>query len=107
MRNGALAKARTVPSSLKPLPVSGSKSLRGQICGYGRWPVFLDVHQFRHLNAMLLITSRTDARTVSAALGHSQTSTTLNIYTHTFAEAQARAGEAVAAALERSITKTG
>ena len=68
---------------------------------------FLGVHQFRHLNATLLITSGTDARTVSAALGHSQTSTTLNIYTHTFAEAQARAGEAVAAALERSITKTG
>ena len=68
---------------------------------------FLGVHQFRHLNATLLITSGTDARTVSAALGHSQTSTTLNIYTHTFAEAQARAGEAVAAALERSISKTG
>lgn len=68
---------------------------------------FLGVHQFRHLNATLLITSGTDARTVSAALGHSQTSTTLNIYTHTFAEAQARAGEAVAAALERSIAKTG
>lgn len=68
---------------------------------------FLGVHQFRHLNATLLITSGTDARTVSAALGHSQTSTTLNIYTHTFQEAQARAGEAVAAALERSISKTG
>lgn len=68
---------------------------------------FLGVHQFRHLNATLLITSGTDAKTVSAALGHSQTSTTLNIYTHTFQEAQARAGEAVAVALERSITKTG
>lgn len=68
---------------------------------------FLGVHQFRHLNATLLISSGTDARTVSAALGHSQVSTTLNIYTHTFAEAQARAGEAVAAALERSISKTG
>ena len=68
---------------------------------------FLGVHQFRHLNATLLITGGTDARTVSAALGHSQTSTTLNIYTHTFQEAQARAGEAVAAALERSIAKTG
>lgn len=68
---------------------------------------FLGVHQFRHLNATLLITSGADARTVSAALGHSQTSTTLNIYTHTFQEAQARAGEAVAAVLEQSITKTG
>lgn len=68
---------------------------------------FLGVHQFRHLNATLLITSGTDARTVSAALGHSQTSTTLNIYTHTFQEAQARADEAVAVALEQSISKTG
>lgn len=39
-------------------------------------------------------------RTVSASLGHSQVTTTLNIYAHTFAEAQARAGEAVAAALD-------
>ena len=64
---------------------------------------FLGVHQFRHLNATLLINSGADARTVSAALGHSQVSTTLNIYTHTFAEAQARAGEAVADALEKKI----
>lgn len=67
---------------------------------------FLGVHQFRHLNASLLIDSGADPRTVSSSLGHSQVSTTLNIYTHTFEAAQARAGEAVAAALERNI-KTG
>lgn len=61
---------------------------------------FLGVHQFRHLNASLLINSGADVRTVSASLGHSQVTTTLNIYAHTFAEAQARAGEAVAAALQ-------
>lgn len=60
---------------------------------------FLGVHHFRHLNATLLINSGTDVRTVSASLGHSQVTTTLNIYAHTFAEAQARAGEAVAEAL--------
>lgn len=64
---------------------------------------FLGVHQFRHLNATLLITSGVDARTVSAALGHSQVSTTLNIYSHTFAETQARASEAVAAALQGKV----
>lgn len=64
---------------------------------------FLGVHQFRHLNASLLINSGADPGTVSSSLGHSQISTTLNIYTHTFAEAQARAGEAVAAALERGV----
>lgn len=60
---------------------------------------FLGIHHFRHLNATLLINSGTDVRTVSASLGHSQVTTTLNIYAHTFAEAQARAGEAVAEAL--------
>ena len=56
----------------------------------------LGVHVFRHLNASLLIGSGTDARTVSAMLGHSQTSTTLNLYAHSFAAQQARASEAVA-----------
>lgn len=64
---------------------------------------FLGIHQFRHLNATLLITSGVDARTVSSALGHSQVSTTLNIYSHTFAETQAKAGEAVAAALSGKV----
>lgn len=60
---------------------------------------YVNVHSFRHLNASLLITSGTDIKTVSAALGHSQTSTTLNIYAHTFAETQAQASEAIAAQL--------
>lgn len=60
---------------------------------------FIGVDGFRHLNASLLITGGVDARTVSASLGHSNTSTTLNIYAHTFAEAQAKASEAVANAL--------
>ena len=66
---------------------------------------FLGVHHFRHLNATLLINSGTDVRTVSASLGHSQVTTTLNIYAHTFAEAQARAGEAVAEALALGKSK--
>lgn len=57
---------------------------------------FLGVHVFRHLNASLLINSGVDVRTVSASLGHSQTTTTLNIYAHSFQEAQAQASEAVA-----------
>ena len=60
---------------------------------------FYGVHQFRHLNASLLIFNGEDVRAVSAALGHSQTSTTLNIYTHTFETAQARACDALAEAL--------
>lgn len=60
---------------------------------------YVSVHSFRHLNATLLISSGVDIKTVSKALGHSQTSTTLNIYAHSFAEQQARASEAIANAL--------
>ena len=61
---------------------------------------YVNIHSFRHLNATLLINSGTDVRTVSAALGHSQASTTLNIYAHAFAQAQAKASEAIAASLD-------
>ena len=54
---------------------------------------------FRHLNASLLINSGADVKTISAVLGHAQTTTTLNIYAHTFAVAQAKATDAVADAL--------
>lgn len=60
---------------------------------------FYGIHQFRHLNASLLIYNGEDVRSVSAALGHSQASTTLNIYSHTFETAQARACDAMADAL--------
>ncbi len=60
---------------------------------------FLGIHQFRHLNASLLIYNGEDVRSVSAALGHSQTTTTLNIYAHTFETVQARACDALADAL--------
>lgn len=54
------------------------------------------IHSFRHLNASLLINAGVDVKTVSTALGHSKASTTLNIYTHEFQEAQAKASQAVA-----------
>jgi len=66
---------------------------------------YVNVHSFRHLNASMLINASVDARTVSAALGHSNTSTTLNIYAHTFAEAQARAADAIGNALPISSGK--
>ena len=60
---------------------------------------YLGIHSFRHLNASLLIVSGVDVKTVSVSLGHSQTSTTLNIYSHTFEAIQAQAANAVANAL--------
>lgn len=69
-----------------------------KFCKEKRLP-FYGVHQFRHLNASLLIFNGEDVRAVSAALGHSQTSITLDTYAHTFETAQARACEALAEAL--------
>lgn len=68
---------------------------------------FLGVHTFRHLNASLLIQGGVDLKTISSSLGHSQASTTLNIYAHTFSAAQARASQAVANALPLQNTKIG
>ncbi|MDU5081983.1 site-specific integrase [uncultured Tissierella sp.] len=42
----------------------------------------LSFHKLRHTSATLLISNNTDIRTVSARLGHAQTSTTMNIYVH-------------------------
>jgi len=47
-------------------------------------PENLNVHSLRHTTASLLIANGTDAATVAGLLGHSQVSTTLDIYTHSF-----------------------
>ena len=54
---------------------------------------------FRHLHASLLINAGVDVVAVSGDLGHSQVSTTSNIYCHMFQEAQARTSNAIAEAL--------
>lgn len=58
---------------------------------------FKGEHSFRHSFATQAITSgKIDIKTVSAILGHSQTSTTLNIYAHEVAEANAVAVNVIA-----------
>lgn len=47
----------------------------------------ISIHALRHTSATLLIAAHTDAKTVSARLGHAETSTTLNIYAHSLMEA--------------------
>lgn len=42
----------------------------------------ISFHKLRHTSATLLIGQNADIRTVSARLGHAQTSTTMNIYVH-------------------------
>ena len=46
----------------------------------------LNVHSLRHTAASLMISGGADVATVSGLLGHSQVSTTLDIYTHAFDE---------------------
>lgn len=47
-------------------------------------PGQLNVHSLRHTAASLMIAGGADVATVAGILGHSQLSTTLNIYTHAF-----------------------
>ncbi len=63
---------------------------------------FCDVHSMRHFYASALINEGVDAAAVSSALGHSVVSTTTSIYCHTFQQAQARAGDAIASVLDFS-----
>lgn len=48
-------------------------------------------HGLRHTSATLLIAGKQDIKTVSARLGHAQTSTTMNIYTHALQESDQKA----------------
>ena len=59
----------------------------------------VNIHSFRHLNASLLISQGTDVKTVQSVLGHSQASTTLDIYAAAFQEREAQALGAVASSL--------
>lgn len=83
----------------EPMGVDSARHWLTKFCKRNELPC-VNVHSFRHLNASLLINNGVDVRTVSATLGHSQTSTTLNIYAHAFQEAQAKASEAVANVLD-------
>ena len=56
---------------------------------------FYGLHSFRHFAASALISSGLDVTTVSGALGHCCSSTTLNVYCHQFQNAQARVSEAM------------
>lgn len=51
------------------------------------------LHSLRHTNATLMIAEGTDIRTVSGRLGHSNTSTALNIYTHALKSKDTQAAE--------------
>ena len=52
-------------------------------------------HGLRHTSATLLIAAKQDVKTISARLGHAQTSTTMNIYVHALKEADKAASDAI------------
>lgn len=58
-------------------------------------------HGLRHTSATLLISSHQDVRTVSARLGHSQTSTTMNVYVHALEEADQKSADALETMLRK------
>ena len=61
----------------------------------------LPLYDLRHTNCSMLIASRElSVEEVSARMGHEQTSTTLNIYTHAFANYNKRATTALANVLK-------
>jgi len=62
----------------------------------------INPHAFRHSVASILISAGTDIVTVSKQLGHSQVSTTGDIYSHVIEEAKAQATETIANIMLRS-----
>ena len=63
-------------------------------------PTALNVHSLRHTNASLLIAGGADVATVAGLLGHSQPSTTLDIYTHAFDKNKKSASQVLQEGLE-------
>lgn len=63
----------------------------------------IPLHGLRHTSATLLISEQVDIRTVSARLGHSQTSTTMDIYAHALKENDKIASDKLDNLLKQSI----
>ncbi|EGC02508.1 tyrosine-type recombinase/integrase, partial [Ruminococcus albus] len=63
---------------------------------------FYGIHSFRYFAASALISSGLDVVTVSGALGHCNSGTILNLYSHIFQEARARNCDAITNALDFS-----
>lgn len=71
-----------------------SKCVLKEFCAKNEMP-FYGIHSFRHFAASALISAGLDVTTVSGALGHCNSGTTLNVYSHMFQTAQARVAQAM------------
>lgn len=83
----------------KPLHPSAPYKWLKRFCENECLP-FKALHSFRHFVASQAIASGIDIKAVSNMLGHSQTSTTLNIYAHAVQQANENALNSVAKLLE-------
>lgn len=62
----------------------------------------IPLHGLRHTSATLLISENVDIRTVAGRLGHAQTSTTLNIYSHALKSKDKAAADLLAGMLQQA-----
>jgi integrase len=60
---------------------------------------YLNLHSMRHFNASAMIDAGVDVKAVQVSLGHSQASTTMNIYAHAFQKVQAAAADSITSAI--------
>lgn len=67
----------------------------------------MNPHAFRHTMASILIQNGQDIVSVSKRLGHAQTSTTTDLYSHIIQEADERASECIAGAILRKNANAG
>lgn len=63
----------------------------------------IPLHGLRHTSATLLISQNIDVRTVSNRLGHAQTSTTMNIYSHSLQKMDSKAADTLETLLIRKV----
>ena len=83
----------------KPLHPSAPYKWLKHFCEHEKLP-FKALHSFRHFVASQALASGVDVKAVSSMLGHSQTSTTLNIYAHVIQETNEKALTSIADLLE-------
>lgn len=85
----------------KPMGVHTPYNWLRDFCKKENLP-FKGIHAFRHAFAtQAILNAKADVKTVSAILGHSQTSTTMDIYAHSFQEANAQALDDIAKLFKR------
>ena len=84
------------PSKAHPFFAKGDAKKDRNLTGKA---IYLGQDSLRHTNASLLISQGVDVRTVASLLGHTQASTTLDIYAHAFDKNKRKAQEKLGKAI--------